>query len=73
MKKSKNSTQIPKKTKILIKIAQCHFLVRTFLQNRTTDFDETLHVAWICLPEESMTTGTSGYSPVYKKSGRRPL
>ena len=51
---------------ILIKITQCHYLVRIFLQNRTTDFDETLHVAWTCLPEESMTTGTSGYSPVKK-------
>ena len=49
---------------ILIKITQCHYLVLISLQNGTTDFDETLHVAWICLPEKSKTTGTSGYSPV---------
>ena len=30
---------------ILIKITQCHCPVRVFLQNDTTDFDETLHVA----------------------------
>ena len=36
---------------ILIKITQCHYLVSTFLQNRTTDFDETLHVAWVWLPK----------------------
>ena len=29
---------------ILIKITQCHYPVRIFLQNGTTDFDETLHV-----------------------------
>ena len=32
---------------ILIKITHCQDLDRTFLQNRTTDFDETLHVAWV--------------------------
>ena len=48
---------------ILIKITQCHCLVHTFLQNGTTDFDKTLHVAWAWLCEESKTTGTSGYSP----------
>ena len=40
----------------------CFMLI--FLQNGTTDFDENLHVAWVWLPEESKTTGTSGYSPV---------
>ena len=60
------------KIEILIKITQCHFLVRTFLQNWYTDFDETLHVAWECLPEGFVITGTSGYSPVQKKGGRRP-
>ena len=34
---------------ILIKITQCHCVVTIFLQNRTTDFDETLHVALVCL------------------------
>ena len=43
-----------------------------FLQNRTTDFDETLHVAWVCQGEGFSTIGTSGYSPVCKKGGRRP-
>ena len=38
----KYSWSISKKTEILIKIKQCHYLDRTFLQNRTTDFDETL-------------------------------
>ena len=49
---------------ILIKITQCHYLVRIFLQNRTTDFDETLHVVWVCPGEGFGTIGTSGYSPV---------
>ena len=49
---------------ILIKIAQCHYLVRIFLQNCTTDFDETLHVVWVCPGEGFGTIGTSGYSPV---------
>ena len=57
---------------ILIKITQCHYLDRTFLQNRTMDFDETLHVAWVCLPAGYGTSGRSGYSPVQKKGGRRP-
>ena len=57
---------------ILIKITHCQDLDRTFLQNCTTDFDETLHVAWVCPGEGFGTTGTSGYSPVYKKGGRRP-
>ena len=58
---------------ILIEITQCHYLVVTFLQNRTTDFDETLHVAWVWLPEGFGNSRRSGYSPVQKKSGRRPL
>ena len=49
---------------ILIKITQCHYLVSTFLQNRTTDFDETLHVAWVWLPEGFGNSGRSCYSPV---------
>ena len=49
---------------ILIKIIQFHYLVRIFLQNRTTDFDETLHVAWVCPGEGFSTIGSSGYSPV---------
>ena len=57
---------------ILIKITQCHCLVRIFLQNGTTNFDETLHVAWVCPGEGFSTIGTSGYSPVCKKGGRRP-
>ena len=55
---------------ILIKITQCHYLVRIFLQNRTTDFDETLHVVWVCPGEGFGTIGTSCYSPILKK--RRP-
>ena len=35
------------KVLILIKITQCHYVVLIFLQNGTTDFDETLHVAWV--------------------------
>ena len=46
---------------ILIKIIQCHYLERIFLQNGTTDFDETLHVAWVCSEEGFSTIGTSGY------------
>ena len=57
---------------ILIKITQCHCVVTIFLQNRTTDFDETLHVAWVCLSAGYGTSGRSGYSPVQKKGGRRP-
>ena len=49
---------------ILIKIIQCHYLERIFLQNGTTDFDETLHVAWVCSGEGFSTIGTSGYSSV---------
>ena len=49
---------------ILIKITQCQDLVRILLQNRTTDFDETLHVVWVCPGEGFGTIGTSGYSPV---------
>ena len=51
---------------ILIKITQCHFLVTTFLQNRTTDFDETFHVAWVCLCESFGNSDRSGYSSVQK-------
>ena len=58
---------------ILIKITQCQYPVRVFLQNGTTDFDETLHVAQAWLPEGYGTTGRSGYSPVQKKGGRRLL
>ena len=58
--------------KILIKITQNHYLDTTFLQNCTTDFDETLHVAWARLPEGFGTIGISGYSPVLKKGGWRP-
>ena len=57
---------------ILIKITQCQDLVRIFLQNLTTDFDETLHVAWVCPGEGFGNSGRSGYSPVQKKGGRRP-
>ena len=49
---------------ILIKITQCQDLVTICLQNRTTDFDETLHVVWVCPGEGFGTIGTSGYSPV---------
>ena len=49
---------------ILIKITQCQYLVRTFLQNGSTDFDEILHVVWEWLPEGYGTSGRSGYSPV---------
>ena len=58
---------------ILIKITQCHCLDYTFLQNGYTDFDETLHVAWVCLPEGFGNSGRSGYSPVQKKGGLRVL
>ena len=58
---------------INIKITQNHCLVTVFLQNGSTDFDETLHVHWACPGEGFSTIGTSGYSPVQKKSGRRPL
>ena len=51
-------------TYILIKITQCQYPVHVFLQNGTTDFDETLHVAQAWLPEGYGTTGRSGYSPV---------
>ena len=44
---------------IHIKITQC-----IFLQNCTTDFDETLHVAWVWLPKGFGNTGRSGYSPL---------
>ena len=57
---------------ILIKITQCHYLDRTFLQNCTTDFDETLHVPWVCLPEGFGNSAMSDYSPIQKKGGRRP-
>ena len=50
--------------KILIKIAQCLFLVRDSLPNASADFDETLHALWACPKEGFGTTGTSGYSPV---------
>ena len=49
---------------ILIKITQCHYGVRTFLQNGSTDFDKILHVAWEWLPEGYGISGRSGYSPV---------
>ena len=55
---------------ILIKITQNHYLDTTFLQNRTTDFDETLHVAWVCLCEGFGNSGRSGYGPLQMKSGR---
>ena len=57
---------------ILIKITQNHYLDTIFLDNCTTDFDETLHVARVCPGEGFGTTGTSGYSPVQKIGGRRP-
>ena len=57
---------------ILIKSTQNHYLDTIFLQNRTTDFYETLHVAWVWLPEGYGNSGRSGYSPVLKKGGRRP-
>ena len=57
---------------ILIKITQCQYLDRTFLQNWYTNFDETLHVAWACRRKGFGTIGTSGYSHVQKKGGRRP-
>ena len=49
---------------ILIKITQSHYLDCTFLQNRTTDFDETLHVVWVCPGKGFGTIGTFGYSLV---------
>ena len=57
---------------ILFKITQFHWVVTIFLENRTMDFDETLHVAWVCLPAGYGTSGRSGYSPVQKKGGLRP-
>ena len=57
---------------ILIKIIQCQCRVTIFLQNRTTDFDETLYVAWVCLCEGFGNSVRSGYSLVQKKGGRRP-
>ena len=57
---------------IPIKITQCQYLVPVFLQNGSTDFDETLHVAWEWLLEGYETSGRSGYSPVQMKGGRRP-
>ena len=48
----KNCKQTAEKCdQILIKITHCQDLDPIFLQNRTTDFDETLHVAWVWLPE----------------------
>ena len=38
--------------------------MRIFLQNHTTDFDETLHVALVYPGEGFSTIDTSGYSPV---------
>ena len=49
---------------ILIEITQCQDLETIFLQNCTTDFDETLHVVWVCPGQGFGTIGTSGYSPV---------
>ena len=49
---------------ILIKITQCQDLETIFLQNHTTDFDETLHVVWICPGKGFGTIGTFGYSLV---------
>jgi len=57
---------------ILIKITQCHYLDRTFLQNRTTDFDETLHVAWVCLCEGFGNSGRSGDLVIAPFRKRRP-
>ena len=62
--KSTSSNQIHFCVIILIKITQCQDLVTIFLQNRTTDFDETLHVAWAWSGEGFGTSGRSGYSPV---------
>ena len=49
---------------IIIKITQCHCIVCIFLQNGTTDFEETLHVAWAWLPEDYGTSGRSVYGTV---------
>ena len=38
--------------------------LRIFLQNSTTVFDETLHLAWVCPGEDFSIIGTSGYSPI---------
>ena len=69
-KKAAMKTEKMQPPNILIKITHCHYLVRIFLQNRTTDFDETLHVVWVCPGEGFGTIGTSCYSPILKK--RRP-
>ena len=61
--------KVPKNSKfrpaqIHIKITQCQDLETIFLQNHTTDFDETLHVVWICPGKGFGTIGTFGYSLV---------
>jgi len=59
---------------ILIKIIQCHCLVRIFLQNRNTDFDETLHVAWEWLPKGHRPVAVLVIAPFKERGagGRRP-
>ena len=46
---------------ILIKITQCHCIVPIFLQNCSTDFDETLCDAQACSEEGLEPTGMSSY------------
>ena len=55
---------------ILIKITQCYCIVTIFLQNCTTDFDETLHAAFEWLPEGYGISGRCGYSTGQKEGGR---
>ena len=47
---------------ILIRIAQCLFLVRDLFPNASANFDETLHALRIYPKNGFGTTGTSGYS-----------
>ena len=64
---------------ILIKIAQSLYLVPLYLQNRTTNFDETLHVALVypkeglCKVSAHITHKQKIFPNSQKKSGRRPL
>ena len=62
--KKENAVQRGKVLSLLKLPTQCHCVVTIFLQNRTTDFDETLHVGWEWLPEGYGTSKRSAYSPV---------
>ena len=63
----------PNSMYILIKITGCQDLVPVvpiFLKNQYTDFDETLHVVWVCSGQGFGTIGTSG--PNQKKGDQPP-